>query len=209
MSGPLVGGLRAAALAGLLIHGSAVQAAENAAAPAMAAAATIGGPPRLIMRTEPWPVAPLRFIDGQGRQRALADFRGKVVLLNIWATWCTPCRKEMPTLDRLQAKLGGPDFEVVALSIDTGEGGLERVRAFYRETGIRHLGIYNDPEAEVTHKVGAIGIPMTLLVDRNGAELGRMSGSAEWDSPAALALIRGHLEPAAEQPQVGAGGGRP
>jgi len=89
------------------------------------------------------------------------------VLLNLWATWCVPCRKEMPSLDRLQAQLGGPAFEVVALSIDKSP---QAVREFYREYGIRKLALYIDPSAEVTSTLGAVGIPTTLLVDGDGRE---------------------------------------
>src|SRR5258708_6253237 len=89
-----------------------------------------------VMHDAPQPVATVAFDDAQGRSRTLADFKGKVVLLNIWATWCIPCRKEMPALDRLQGAMGGPDFEVVPVSID--RGGIEKVRAFYAEIGFPH-----------------------------------------------------------------------
>lgn len=133
----------------------------------------------------------IRFSDGNGRTRSLADFRGKVVLLNIWATWCVPCRKEMPTLDRLQAKLGGPGFEVVALAID--DDGLPAVQEFYMQTGIKRLRVYLDKRGEALSNLGVTGIPTTLLIDREGREVGRKLGPAEWDSPAAVKLIRGYL----------------
>src|SRR3546814_1814786 len=101
----------------------------------------------------------------------LKAFDGRFVLLNIWATWCVPCREEMPSLDRLQAGLGGPDFVVVPLSID--REGLPAVKAFYEELGLKALGIYVDQSGRASGKLGAAGIPTTLLVDREGREIGR------------------------------------
>ena len=132
----------------------------------------------------------LRFADAKGAPTSLSVFRGKVVLLNLWATWCPPCVKEMPTLDRLQATLGGPDFEVVALSIDSG--GVPVVEAFFRRTSVKLLHPYVDSfhDAGV---LGTAGIPLTLLIDRDGREIGRKLGPAEWDRPEMVALIRGQL----------------
>lgn len=138
-------------------------------------------PKNFVLMDKPKPIAEINFIDGDAHPRSLADFRSRVVLLNVWATWCVPCRKEMPALDRLQASLGGADFEVVPISID--RGGLETVRRFYNEIGIRNLAMYADPSGQVLRQVGAIGLPTTLLVDRAGQELGRVLGPAEWDAP--------------------------
>jgi thiol-disulfide isomerase/thioredoxin len=134
------------------------------------------------------PVAPLDFMDGDGQVRSLADFNGKVVVLNLWATWCVPCRKEMPALDRLQASLGGPDFEVVPVSID--RGGRETVAAFYAQKGIRELPIYNDTSGEALHALGAIGLPTTVVLDRAGEEIARIVGPAEWDAPEVAELLK-------------------
>lgn len=134
-------------------------------------------------------VPALRFEDADGTALSLADFRGRAVLLNIWATWCGPCRKEMPALDRLQAKLGSPEFQVVALSID--RGGLGAVRPFFEEIGIAHLAIYLDETAAAMSALAITGIPTTLLIDRTGWEIRRWAGPAEWDSPEMEALIRG------------------
>ena len=135
----------------------------------------------------PMLVPELRFVDGAGRPRTLADFRGKAVLLNLWATWCVPCRKEMPALDRLQARLGGPGFEVVALSID--KKGLPVVQAFYAELGLKALAIYVDDSGSAVRAVGALGIPTTLLIDAQGREIGRAVGAKEWDTAAVVAAI--------------------
>lgn len=134
----------------------------------------------------------LPFEDGEGRKRTLAQFRDKVVLLNIWATWCAPCREEMPALDRLQRNHGGPDFEVVALSIDSA--GASVVKRFYEEVGVRSLAIYIDPTMRTTATLAAVGVPTTLLIDRQGRELGRRTGPAEWDGPQSVAIIEEYLK---------------
>ncbi|MDQ6924081.1 MAG: TlpA family protein disulfide reductase [Pseudomonadota bacterium] len=139
----------------------------------------------------PREIANVEFEDGQGRKRTLADFRGKVVLLNLWATWCGPCRKEMPTLDRLQQQLGSTDFEVVALSID--RGGQAVVKSFFDEIDIRALAIYVDTTAEAGTRLGMIGVPTTLLLDRTGREIARLTGPAEWDSPEVINTIKHYL----------------
>jgi thiol-disulfide isomerase/thioredoxin len=133
----------------------------------------------------------LRFVDAAGRSGSVQDLRGRFILLNVWATWCTPCRKEMPSLDRLQQVLGGPDFEVVALSID--RGGSFAVAAFYEDLDIRALRVYVDPSTEALTKLGALGIPLTLLVDRSGRELWRVAGPVRWDDPQVVARIRTYL----------------
>ena len=141
----------------------------------------------------------LDFVDGDGRSMTLGDFRGRVILLNVWATWCVPCRKEMPTLDRLQAKLGGPDFQVVALSID--RQGMAVVKPFYQDIGLTALGSYLDQSGKATQLLHAVGVPMTLLIDRDGREVARKMGPAEWDSPEIIAMIRRYLDrPPSTQP---------
>lgn len=150
------------------------------------------------IHARPRELANLNFADGQGRETSLAAYRGRVVLLNVWATWCLPCREEMPTLDRLQALLGGPDFEVVALSID--QGGLPAVKAFFERTGIRHLRPYLDAAGAALSTLATTGVPLTLLVDRSGREIGRKLGPAAWDDPAVVGLLRERIQ-AAESPQ--------
>ena len=138
--------------------------------------------------TEPKPVPELTFFDGAGNEVSLADFRGEVVVLNLWATWCAPCRREMPSLDRLQAHFGGDGLEVIALSLDRGDVG--KVRDFYDELGISTLAVYHDPQARAGRELGAPGLPTTILIDRSGQEVGRLLGPAEWDSDEAIAVIR-------------------
>lgn len=139
------------------------------------------------------PVPELTFVDGAGREMTLAAFKGQTVLLNIWATWCVPCREEMPALDRLQARLGGPDFRVVPLSID--RKGLPAVKAFYEELGLKTLGIYVDRTGKAARQLGAVGLPTTLLVDRQGREIGRTVGPAEWDSDEVVQVIEQYVKP--------------
>ncbi|SMH36570.1 TlpA family protein disulfide reductase [Azospirillum agricola] len=143
---------------------------------------------RLKGAGEPKPVPPLAFADGEGRRVDLSEFAGKLVLLNLWATWCGPCVKEMPALDRLQAQLGGDRFQVVALSLD--RGGKAAVEPFYQKTGLGNLAVFLDPGSASMQALGLRGLPTTLLVDPEGRELGRVEGAVEWDSPEVLAFLR-------------------
>ncbi|MCF6113015.1 TlpA family protein disulfide reductase [Mesorhizobium muleiense] len=154
-------------------------------------AAAVEPPQNFAVHETPVPVPEISFEDANGQPKTLADFGSKVVLLNIWATWCAPCRKEMPTLDRLQAKLGGPDFEVVALSID--RAGPDKVKKFFAEIGIEHLALNIDTSGKAMFTLGALGLPMTLLIDREGKEIGRLIGPAEWGSPEMLDFIRSYI----------------
>jgi thiol-disulfide isomerase/thioredoxin len=131
------------------------------------------------------------FADAAGKTRSLADFRGKVVLLNIWATWCVPCREEMPAFAALQTKLGGKDFEVVAINID--KGGPEKAAAFLKETGATNLALYTDPTGKLFATLKAVGMPTTLLIDREGKEIARLVGPADWASPEAIAVMQAAL----------------
>jgi thiol-disulfide isomerase/thioredoxin len=144
-------------------------------------ARALDAPDGFTIHDAPREINALAFVDEQGRQLDLAGFRGRTVLLNLWATWCPPCRHEMPTLDRLQEKLGDATFEVVALSID--QGGVEPVSKFYGDIGIRNLAIYLDTSSQALVTLRVRGIPTTLLIDRAGREIGRVVGPAEWDTP--------------------------
>ena len=133
-------------------------------------------------------VPSLTFSDAEGRALSLGDFRGKVVLLNLWATWCTPCRRELPALDRLQAKLGRPDFEVLALSVD--RQGVAAVRPFFEQLGLKALKLYADPSGRTMQSLKLVGLPTTLLIDRAGRQRAVAVGPAAWDSAEAVAAIR-------------------
>lgn len=165
---------------------------EDKPTPAAASpTATATGPAQMSLHETPQVVAGFGFEDGSGRALTLADFTGKVVLLNIWATWCIPCRQEMPTLDQLQAELGSWEFQVVALSID--RAGADAVRQFYDEIGIKNLALYIDTSGHAANALGIVGLPATLLIDQQGREIGRLIGPAEWDSPEMVGFLRNHL----------------
>jgi len=145
--------------------------------------------------TRPRRIPDVRFDDEEGRDRSLADWRGQLVLLNLWATWCVPCRKEMPALDALEERLGGADFHVIAVNIDTRDPG--KPRAFLRETGIRHLAYFSDRSAKIFQDLKlagwAFGMPTTLIVDPRGCTLGFLAGPAEWGSEDAVRLVEAAL----------------
>jgi thiol-disulfide isomerase/thioredoxin len=136
-------------------------------------------------------VPDLAFKDADGHGRTLADWRGRTVLLNLWATWCVPCRKEMPALDALEGDLGGPNFEVVSINIDTRDP--EKPLKFLKDVGVKRLAYYSDESAKVFQDLKmagkAFGMPTTLLVDRSGCEIGNMAGPAEWASDDGVKLV--------------------
>jgi thiol-disulfide isomerase/thioredoxin len=143
----------------------------------------------------PLRVPDIAFADATGNKVSLADWRGRTVLLNLWATWCVPCRKEMPTLDALEKRLGGPDFEVVAVNIDTRN--LEKPQAWLKDIGVSKLAYYADSSAKAFQELKAVGrafgMPTTLLVDPKGCEIGTLAGPAEWASDDAVTLIKAAL----------------
>jgi thiol-disulfide isomerase/thioredoxin len=143
---------------------------------------------KLVRATEPKPMPAITFADGEGREIALADMKGKVLLVNLWATWCAPCKVEMPSLNRLSAKLGGSDFAVVPISFDWS--GPDKPRAFLTEAKLEALPLYMDVKKDLMQKFGAPGLPLSVLIDREGREVARLAGTAEWDSAEAEALIR-------------------
>lgn len=130
-------------------------------------------------------------LTGEGEEITLADKRGKVLLVNFWATWCAPCVVEMPYLDALQARYGSDDFEVVAISMDQR---IEDAAEFYERNGLENLALYHDQSFRSAFAAGARGLPLTVLYDRQGAEIGRLDGDAEWASEDAFALIEAALE---------------
>lgn len=133
-----------------------------------------------------------RFVDESDREHTLEDFSGKVVLLNIWATWCPPCRREMPSLDRLQTQMGGSDFQVVAISTD--REGTAVVRSFYQQLDIRSLKVFADYKGEAERELKVPGLPTTMLIDRFGHAIGVKIGPWEWDSEEMIALIVNELK---------------
>ena len=146
--------------------------------------------------SRPFLIPDLTFRDADGAEKRLSDWRGRTILLNLWATWCVPCRKEMPALDAVQAELGSKNFEVVAVSID--QRNLEKPRQFLEEIKVTHLAYYADPSAKIFQELKiagrAFGMPTTLLIDPEGCELAWLAGPAEWASPEALAFVRAALK---------------
>ncbi len=149
----------------------------------------------LTMASQPLRVPDLAFDDASGKRRKLSEFRGRTLLVNLWATWCVPCRKEMPALDQLQAKLGGPKFEVVAINIDTRDP--EKPKAFLKDGDLTHLSYFYDNSAKVFQDLKAagraLGMPTSMLVDSSGCEIATIAGPAEWASGDAIKLITAAL----------------
>lgn len=144
-----------------------------------------------VPEAAPQPPPALAFTDGEGRRVDLGAFSGRVVLLNLWATWCGPCVQEIPALDRLEARFGGRDFEVVAVSVD--RDGAAVVGPFLARRRIDHLAVYLDPESRTLDALGVGALPTSLLLDRAGRVLGRVEGDPGWESPEALRLIEGAI----------------
>jgi thiol-disulfide isomerase/thioredoxin len=144
-----------------------------------------------VVRSERKPVPDVSFTPENGQPTSLQAWKGRVVLVNLWATWCAPCRKEMPSLSALQGEMGSKDFEVVAISVD--RKGLEGSGAFLKEVGATALKLYADPSTDTLTKFQAVGLPASILIDREGREIGRLLGPAEWNSPEAKALITAAL----------------
>ena len=175
-------------------------AADGGCAPAVMTAERVapfarGEVAAITVADKPLRIPDLAFHDGSGAEKTLADWSGRTVLLNLWATWCVPCRKEMPALDALQAELGGPSFEVVAVNIDTRDP--DKPRNWLNDVGIRRLGYYADPSAKVFQDLKLIGLafgmPTTLLVDPARCQIGAIAGPAEWASNDGVSLIKAAL----------------
>ena len=128
----------------------------------------------------------------KGEPVSLVEFRGRVVMLNFWATWCAPCIRELPSIDRLQAVLGGEDFAVIAVNID--RGGREVAAPFSARLGLKNLDLYLDADSTFSRAVGVNVMPTTIVYDRAGVERGRLEGAAEWDTPEALELLRWFIQ---------------
>jgi thiol-disulfide isomerase/thioredoxin len=196
---PIFGALAAAVVAGAVLYGTVAPAgkaasdcpADSAKLAARLAPLAKGELAALQVASEPRRAIQVAFERDDGGKLTVADFKGRPILLNLWATWCIPCRAEMPALDRLQAAKGGPGFEVVAVNVDTAR--LERRAAFLDSVGVKSLTRYADPSGdafETLHNDGkALGLPVTLVIDKDGCEVGAVEGGAKWDSAEARALV--------------------
>jgi len=179
---------------------------QSADGPLFSSGTTRSGMPPIVgtvknfTPTDPGRPAPIDvFHDADGREVSLMDFGDKVVLLNLWATWCAPCLKELPSLDRLQAELGSDRFEVVAVSVD--RRGVEAVRPFFDKLKITHLAIYVETKNRLAEAIGLQILPSTIVIGPHGLMAGKMIGAAEWDAPEALALLRHYIDQAARVTQ--------
>jgi thiol-disulfide isomerase/thioredoxin len=158
-------------------------------------------PPELrqfIPADPPRPAPPISVTDGAGNALTLADFRGRVVLVNLWATWCEPCIREMPSLDRLQVALGGADFAILLVSQD--RGGDRVVAPFFEKLGLARLKTTLDPQNTVGRAFTVRGLPTSILIDREGNVLGSVEGAMNWDAPPAQALLRWYVARGTKQP---------
>ena len=146
----------------------------------------------VLIHDTPTPVSQQSFTDLEDATHVLANFEGQVVLLNFWATWCAPCREEMPSLDALQQDLGGDDFQVVTLA--TGRNPTPAILRFFEEEGIEALPTYLDPRQNVAREMSIFGLPITVIIDREGNEIGRLRGDADWHSEEAVALLQAVID---------------
>ncbi len=140
--------------------------------------------PNFAWLDEPEPAPDVLFSVEGGEMRTLEDYQGKVIVLNFWATWCPPCREEMPSLDRLEANHGGDSLVVMAMSVD--RGGENQIREFYDEIAVASLGVFSDPTQKVSRDFRVLGLPTTIVIDHRGQMVARLVGTAEWDGPAAM-----------------------
>jgi len=173
------------------VEPAATQASTAAPQNAVTKALSTGTMTAFVVKADRKPVPEIAFLPENGGETSLKAWKGRVVLVNLWATWCAPCREEMPYLARLQTEMGSPDFEVVAIAVD--RKGLEASGKFLKEVGATALKLYADPSTELLGKFQAVGLPSSILIDREGREIGRLAGPAEWDSPDAKALIKAAL----------------
>ena len=142
---------------------------------------------KLTFHSAPQETTDVTFVHEDGSEISLADFKGKITLLNFWATWCAPCRVEMPGLSDLQAALGGEDFQVVTVA--TGRNPRPALERFFSEIDVDNLPLHVDPKQELARNMGVLGLPITVILDRDGAELARLQGDAEWNSESAQAIL--------------------
>lgn len=147
----------------------------------------------LAIHDTPVPLGARDYTDTAGAERSLDEYKGQIVLLNFWATWCAPCREEMPDLDALQAEWGGDDFQVVPVA--TGRNSLPGIKAFFNEVGVDNLPILLDPRGQMARASGVLGLPVTVILDRDGMEIGRLQGGAHWNDENARAILQQVMNP--------------
>ncbi len=146
-----------------------------------------GSMKKLVLHSEPRPTSQTSFEAEDGSMMTLADLSGQIVVLNFWATWCAPCRHEMPMLSDLEAELGSEEFRVVTVA--TGRNPIPAIKSFFDEIGVENLPLYRDPRQQLARETGVFGLPITLILDRQGNEIGRLQGDADWNSDSAKAIL--------------------
>lgn len=142
---------------------------------------------KLVFHEAPMASSEAVFFAEDGQELTLADYAGKITLVNFWATWCAPCRAEMPTLSGLQEALGGEGFEV--LTVATGRNDRAGMERFFDEIGVENLPMHTDPKQALARSMGVLGLPITVILDREGREIARLQGDADWNSPSAQAVL--------------------
>jgi len=175
--------LRSAVLYTALAFGANAAEADTAALEAL----RDGDMKKLVFHAEPQAASDTAFSDAEGGEHRLSDWQGKHVVLNCWATWCAPCRKEMPMLDALQAEFGGDSFEVVTIA--AGRNSVQGIRRFFEEVGVTNLPILLDPKQELSREMGVFGLPITVILNPEGQEIARLRGEADWESDSAKAIV--------------------
>lgn len=151
---------------------------------------------KLNFHTQAKPVSSQNYIKDDGSEGALSDHKGKVVLLNFWATWCAPCRHEMPMLSALQSELGGENFEVVTLA--TGRNAPPAMKKFFAQIEVDNLPLHRDPKQKIARDMAVLGLPITVILDENGMEIARLRGDADWSSDNAKAILNAVIARTAE-----------
>lgn len=147
---------------------------------------------KLRFHSAPKPVSDVPFLHEDGADMTLADFQGKVVVLNFWATWCAPCRHEMPYLSALQAELGGDSFAVVTVA--TGRNDEMGMQQFFAEIGVDNLPLHRDPKQALARDMGVLGLPVTVIIDAQGQEIARLQGDANWASDSAKQIVQAIID---------------
>jgi len=191
VAGVIITGVIALASIALMVWGPWGKAPVPAP-PVTAPAAATSGTEKLRWYTDPQPAATTSFNDDKGATLTLADFKGRVLVVNFWATWCAPCVHEMPTLDALQAALGGDTFAVVAISQD--RDGLAVAKPFQEKQGWKNLTLYLEPDSRFARDAKLQGLPTSLIVDRQGREVARLEGTADWSHPEMIAALKKVIE---------------
>lgn len=186
--------MQATPLIAAFLYGASVLFASPAAADLSADQITAlkearsGDMKKLVIHDAPRVRLERAFENRDGAAKHISDWEGKVVVLNFWATWCPPCRKEMPSFDRLQAAMGSDGFEVLALSMDRAS--VRKIDDFFMSIDVKHLEVYREPSLRIGTEAGVLGMPITLILDRQGREIARLQGEAEWDAPAAQDILK-------------------